>query len=531
MPHRSILILAIFFGFACQPSAQPIADHVIVLGVDGLSPSGVQRATTPNFNRIMRDGAFSFTARAVLGTSSSQNWASMIMGAGPEQHGITSNGWERSRYSIEPTATGMEDIFPTIFGVVKQQRLNARTASIYDWGGFGRLYEKSAVDVDVNADGPEKTMDEALALLDSELPDFLFIHLDHVDGAGHTYGHGSDEYFDSVERADSLLGALLNGLEENDQLDRVVLIISADHGGVGTRHGGESMDELQIPWMVMGPGVKAGKQITDPIDTYDTAATAAYVLGLEQPYAWIARPVKSAFQGETDGMVVEALPPFSPLVRIHPYQGTVDAGGLTVTMSVDDPDAEIRYTTDGSEPERTSMLYEAPLQLDKATEIRAKSFTAEGGESGLAVAEYLSVDNGVTYRYFEGDWQALPDFQQTPVVKEGTVQNFDITAVPKRDDYYAIQFVAELEVEAAGTYTFELMSDDGSQLWVNGRTLVDMNRPGGATTDSGEIELSAGRHRIEVGYFETYGDNVMGFRYQGPGISMQPIPAMRLYKP
>ena len=35
----------------------------------------------------------SIHARGVIPTVSSPNWASMIMGAGPEQHGITSNDW------------------------------------------------------------------------------------------------------------------------------------------------------------------------------------------------------------------------------------------------------------------------------------------------------------------------------------------------------------------------------------------------------------------------------------------------------
>ena len=530
--HYSQNLLLLLLLLSQPLLAQPITDHVIVLGVDGLSPSGIQRATTPHFNRVLREGAFSFQARAVLGTSSSQNWASMIMGAGPEQHGITSNGWERNKYSIEPTATGMEDIFPTIFGVLKEQRPSARTASIYDWGGFGRLYETSAVDVDANPEGPVKTMDEALALLEEEHPDFLFIHLDHVDGAGHTFGHGSDEYFTSVELADSLLGALLTGLEQNGQLDETLLIITSDHGGIETRHGGESMDELEIPWLAMGPRVKPGKQITDPVNTYDTASTAAFALGLEQPYAWVGRPVKSAFSGFEDGMEVDAPAPYVPLVRVHPYKGMIPPEGLTVTLSVDhDASVDIRYTTDESEPTRSSPKYDAPLKLNQASLIKAKAFGANGAESGLSVAEFMTEENGVAYRYFEGKWEAIPDLDNTPVAQTGEVSKFDLASVPKREDYYSIEYSADIAIETAGAYTFEMTSDDGSKLWVNGRLLIDQGGSGGSRTGTGEIELSAGRHRIVVAYFETYGDNHLDVRYQGPGIPKQPIPARRLFEP
>jgi hypothetical protein len=55
------------------------------------------------------------------------------------------------------------------------------------------------------------------------------------------------------------------------------------------------MTELEIPWMIRGPGVAAGKEIAEPIDTFDTARTIAYIYGLEPPACWIGRPVLAAF--------------------------------------------------------------------------------------------------------------------------------------------------------------------------------------------------------------------------------------------
>jgi hypothetical protein len=55
-------------------------------------------------------------------TSSSPNWASMIMGAGPEQHGVTSNDWETNKFEIPALEVGPEGMFPTIFGVIRRQR-------------------------------------------------------------------------------------------------------------------------------------------------------------------------------------------------------------------------------------------------------------------------------------------------------------------------------------------------------------------------------------------------------------------------
>ena len=121
------LIGLLVLGSACTNGAKNKSNiagvkHVIVIGVDAMSPDGIINAKTPVLDEIMKNGAYTLNARGVLPTSSSTNWASMVSGAGPEQHGVTSNGWERDDFNIPAVLTGTEDIFPTIFGVSKEQR-------------------------------------------------------------------------------------------------------------------------------------------------------------------------------------------------------------------------------------------------------------------------------------------------------------------------------------------------------------------------------------------------------------------------
>lgn len=85
------------------------------------------------------------------------------------------------------------------------------------------------------------------------------------------------------------------GFEKAGFIFKPMLRDGISHGGGGKDHGGATMAEIEIPWIVTGPGVVAGKVITAPVDTYDTAATVAYVLSVETPDCWIARPVKAAF--------------------------------------------------------------------------------------------------------------------------------------------------------------------------------------------------------------------------------------------
>ncbi len=271
-------------------------EHVVLIGVDALSPDGIQNADTPNLDELMRLGASTMDARNVRPTSSSQNWGSMLMGARPEHHGITSNGWQPNNHSISPQAVAYDGRFPSIFALVREQRPDAYTAAIYDWNGMGRLLERNVIDLATSPDGAERTASRAAQVIQNEKPLFTFVHLDHADAAGHGSGHGSPEYYAAVSLADRYIGQVLAALDAAEIRSKTVVIVTADHGGrSGGGHGGDSLGERQIPWIMQGPGVDKDVQVNKPVNVYDTAATAAFVLGLEMPSAWMGRPVYQAF--------------------------------------------------------------------------------------------------------------------------------------------------------------------------------------------------------------------------------------------
>jgi predicted AlkP superfamily pyrophosphatase or phosphodiesterase len=268
---------------------------VVVFGVDGLSPDGVRHADAPNLKGLCEQGAWTFHARGVMPTSSSPNWASMIMGAGPEQHGITSNDWEPEKFEIAPTARGPGGIFPTIFCALRQQRPDSYLAVFHDWDGFGRLVERKLVDVVEHLEGPTNTVHRAVECIKTRHPTLTFLQLDHVDHAGHEYGHGTRQYYEAVAVADELIGEVIAAIQEAGLKNDTLLLVTSDHGGRGKGHGGATMEEIEIPWIIAGPGIRAGHEIQTPVNTYDTAATLAFVFGLTPPDAWIARPVREAF--------------------------------------------------------------------------------------------------------------------------------------------------------------------------------------------------------------------------------------------
>ncbi len=295
----AILALGSCFGMnsarAAESKPRAVVEHVVVIGVDGMGAVAFEAKNIPNLRRLMETGASTLRARGVMPTSSSPNWASMIMGAGPEQHGITSNEWETNKFEIAPIAIGSGGIFPTIFGTLREQHPNSKIVCLHDWDGFGRLTERAAFNVIERVDGTPATAARAIEVFKNEKPELMFVHFDEVDHNGHDKGWKSPEYFQAVERVDKLIGEILKAVESVGASATTLILVTADHGGKGTKHGGSTMEEIEIPWIINGPGVKHGFNITDPVNTYDTAATIASVLSLKQPNVWIAKPVLSAF--------------------------------------------------------------------------------------------------------------------------------------------------------------------------------------------------------------------------------------------
>lgn len=511
----------------------PVVDHVIVIGVDGLSPRGVDQGPTPVINDLMQRGSTTFTARGVFPTSSSPNWGSMIMGAAPEQHGVTSNDWRAWNRAIEPSDEH-EGIFPTMFSALRAQRPDARIAVIYDWGGIGTLFQTSAVDVDLDADGPEATMQAAVAEFRANRPDLLFIHLDHVDGAGHAHGWHTQPYFDAVERADTLIGQMVDAIAAEGLWERTALIVTSDHGGIGTSHGGQTMDELLIPWMIAGGGLASGRSIDAPIYTYDTASTALALLGIQQPRSWIGRPVveASASFPLTPGHASELR--YVPAPQITP-PGVLQLGGaIEVSLASEAGGATIHYTLDGTTPTEDSLQYRQPIELDDSATLVAVAI--ERGQASRPVSASFRIvpadaTRSVRFAYYEGTWSNLPNFSSLVPARTGVVPEIGLEFLGERAPAYAVRLETIVDIPAPGTWTFWLTSDDGSRLLVNGRRIIDNDGEHGPIEKQGSIDLRAGPVRLAIEYFQAGGGAMLELRYGGPGTPKQLIPAERLALP
>ncbi|WP_342332431.1 alkaline phosphatase [Pedobacter sp. FW305-3-2-15-E-R2A2] len=268
--------------------------HVVLIGCDGFGAYAVPDAKMPHLKKLMETGASSLKARSVLPSSSAVNWASMLMGAGPTEHGYTE--WGSKTPEIPSVTTTKYGLFPSIFSVIRDQQPNAKTAVIYSWPGIGPLVEKDAISIVVpGEDKDDFCADTAAAIIKRDKPYFTFLHLDEPDHTGHEIGHRTPAYYEQLQKVDARIGKIVQAVKDAGIEKETIIIVSADHGGTGKGHGGKSLDEVQIPWVINGPGIKKNHQIKDVIITYDTAATIAWILGLKTPQSWRGKAVADSF--------------------------------------------------------------------------------------------------------------------------------------------------------------------------------------------------------------------------------------------
>lgn len=148
----------------------------------------------------------------------------------------------------------------------------------------------------------------------------------------------------------------------------------------------------------------------------------------------------------------------------------------------------------------------------------------------LPAINVSDVVKGVEYSYYEqSDLFVVPDFSKIKPVKSGTVDNFDLS-VANRQERFAVEFRAYIDVPADGQYTFYTTSDDGSLLYIDDNLVVNNDGLHAATERSGTIGLKAGKHSISVGFFQQFGSQLLNVSFEGPGISKQSISASSLFR-
>ena len=272
-------------------AAKQKAKHVILIGMDGWGAYSVSKADIPAIKSLMTNGCYTLHSRSVLPSSSAINWASMFMGVGTELHGYTT--WGSKTPEIPSREVNERGIAPTIFSVLREQRPKAEIGCLYEWPGIKYLVDTLAMSYQYQTPGYAKAPEKYII---EKKPELLAICFEEPDHTGHTKGHDTPAYYQMLKELDGYVERILQAIKKAGIWDDTIIIMTADHGGIKTGHGGKTLREMEIPFIISGKNVRKGMEIKESMMQYDTAAMIAYILGLKQPQSWIGRPVKTVFK-------------------------------------------------------------------------------------------------------------------------------------------------------------------------------------------------------------------------------------------
>ena len=302
------LVLVVALCIVAPPAhAAPRAQHVFIISIDGGNPDEMARSEMPVLKKLVKQGAHTWDAQTITPSITLPAHASMLTGVGMATHKLTWNNWAPSNGVIA---------VPTIFTAAKKAGMS--TAMFVGKEKFRHFLQPGVVDeFNLNEDASvvvsksdsggtemkkegntfaETVARDAAAYIVKNKPVLTFIHFTDADTIGHVSGWGSPEQLKAFADMDAALGVVMKAIRKAGIAKESVVIISADHGGHERGHSKGLPADMRIPWIAWGKDVKKRFEITVPVGTCDTAATAFWLLDLKPQLSLEGTVVQSAFK-------------------------------------------------------------------------------------------------------------------------------------------------------------------------------------------------------------------------------------------
>ncbi|WP_067535302.1 alkaline phosphatase family protein [Nocardia crassostreae] len=292
LPVAVTAVAASVFAIGAPAHGDPVVDKVVVIGLDGLMYSRALDASAPNLTGLAAQGLLSRSSIKGHITVSGPSWSTVLTGVWDTKHGVKNNDFTAAPF----------DKYPSVFTQIEKADSTRKTASVATWNKIATIAGSGTPHADVNTvtpavpgDTDESKTDAntasgaVVAIADGD--DFVFTHLDQVDGAGHKSGSASPAYLDAITRVDAQVGKIVAAVDAraaSHTTERWTILVTSDHGHTPTGgHGGQSTAETENFVIARGPGFTPGATRTD-YTIVDITPTVADIIGV---------PASSGFDG------------------------------------------------------------------------------------------------------------------------------------------------------------------------------------------------------------------------------------------
>lgn len=266
--------------------------HVIVIGVDGAG-NFFNKSETPNLDKIFENGAVTYYALTENPSISAQCWGALM-------HGVTNNVHGLTNAIVAEREFPKDSKYPSFFKVVRENNKNARMGSFSNWNPINIGIVENGLNVyKYGGVNDAAICNKVCDYVSEKAPELVFVQFDEVDAAGHSSGYNTPAHFAKISEIDGYIGKIYEAYEKKGIIEDTLFIVTADHGGNGTSHGGYTDGEKYIMFAAAGKTVEKGT--IGEMAIRDTASIVLHAFGYEQPESWTSRVPSGLFKGVTAG--------------------------------------------------------------------------------------------------------------------------------------------------------------------------------------------------------------------------------------
>lgn len=160
--------------------------------------------------------------------------------------------------------------------------------------------------------------------------------------------------------------------------------------------------------------------------------------------------------------------------------------------------------------------YTKPLEINKTAKLE---FYLKNNKAEFSAVEHrdfakttfnLPVENpnplpGLNYKYYEGEWPSMPDYNKITPKSEGVTNNFLVQDLALRADHWGLVYTGLIKIEEDNFYQFMFKADDSCRFYVNDKVVVDENTLVKGS-NVGAVALKKGYHKVRIEFLEKIGN-------------------------
>lgn len=193
-------------------------------------------------------GGVNYPAENTQDTSTAPGWCSVLTGVWADKHGVTANGITKSmEYKTLLTSLVEDKIIDSSTFITKWKgHFDRKNATYLEEKAY---CEENGLNVAFNrCKDDEASYEYALNEIGkTDCADFIFVIYEPTDSVGHDYGFtiNNPDYKEAFQEADLYGIETLNAIMQRETYNTEdwLIIVTSDHGGIGTDHGGDSIQE------------------------------------------------------------------------------------------------------------------------------------------------------------------------------------------------------------------------------------------------------------------------------------------------